>query len=569
MSALRSPFPQPPGAYAELIVRYLEDDLDASGTELLRSHLTGDAGCRALFVHLTLQRCGIVRLLSREQELSDPGPMGLTAAEAELMRQFTDAMALTGAGLQTDAAESGEGIGQVVPGPASEVPRRPVGERRHRILARHWRAAAAILLLAAAGVGIVWSLRRAAPPPRRDLATITANAGARWDGPPPSTAGLNSMQHLNLASGCIELTFPAGARVVVEGPARCMVDSSTAMSLSSGRLAASVPGGGFMVNTPAGVVTDLGTEFALDVKADGSTDVDVFQGRVQLTTLPAGAGAAQRQSTRILAAGEAATISANAIALDPGGAVPQKFVRSLSTALGDLDVVDLVAGGDGAGHRRGVGIDVTNGLAGALRQRGGASGDYRYHTVPTLPVVDGCFVPDGSRGPVRVDSEGHTFGFPATSNGTYNDIWAGGLIPVTSPDIRRMSTVLGGVDYSQPGHGLLAMHTNKGITLDLDKIRRLHPATLLARFACAAGNTWTPAAGDPPRSPPLADLYVLVDGRPRFTRRAFTPNDGPIRIDVQLREEDRFLTLATTDGGDGISSDGIILGDPRILPANP
>ena len=35
-------------------------------------------------------------------------------------------------------------------------------------------------------------------------------------------------------------------------------------------------------------------------------------------------------------------------------------------------------------------------------------------------------------------------------------------------------------------------------------------------------------------------------------------------VAVPLAENDRFLTLAATDGGNGIESDSIIFGDPRL-----
>src|SRR5439155_20137562 len=84
-----------------------------------------------------------------------------------------------------------------------------------------------------------------------------------------------------VAAGCAEVTFAKGARVIVEGPVRFTVDSPTEMSLATGKLAATVAGGGFIVRTPAATVTDLGTEFGVDATADGATHVEVFTGRVE------------------------------------------------------------------------------------------------------------------------------------------------------------------------------------------------------------------------------------------------------------------------------------------------
>ena len=120
-------------------------------------------------------------------------------------------------------------------------------------------------------------------------------------------------------------------------------------------------------------------------------------------------------------------------------------------------------------------------------------GDGRYHRVEGLPFVDGVFVP-GNRGPVQVDSAGHTFdAFGNAFNETWHYVWAGGTIPVSDPR-RTISAVLDGVDYSSSGHGLLYMHANKGITFDLDAIRRANPGDKLVRFRTVVGNTDTAAA---------------------------------------------------------------------------
>ena len=239
-----------------------------------------------------------------------------------------------------------------------------------------------------------------------------------------------------------------------------------------------------------------------------------------------------------------------------GAAKPQAFVRSIA-AVPSLDVVDLLCGGDGTTHQRGNQIDASTGAAGALAAVGDTHGDGAYHPVPALPVVDGCFVPDGAAGPVRTDSAGHTFGFPPTNGITYLRIVAGGKVPVPR-GADPIGTVLAGVDYAVPGRGLLLVHPNVGLTLDLAAIRRLHPGSRLVRFRCALGNS------HPKSRQSKTDAYVLADGVPRFERRGFTTADDVFQVDVALRDAERFLTLATTDGGDGTAADDVLLGDPTF-----
>ena len=100
------------------------------------------------------------------------------------------------------------------------------------------------------------------------------------------------------------------------------------------------------------------------------------------------------------------------------------------------------------------------------------------------------------------------------------------------------------------------MHANKGITFDLDAIRRLHPRHKLLRFSATTGNTTLQPAG-------AYDTWVFVDGQPQFRREHIS---APIafRIAVELNDQNRFLTLVATDGGDEYWWDCVIFGDPRL-----
>jgi len=105
--------------------------------------------------------------------------------------------------------------------------------------------------------------------------------------------------------GLAEFRFQSGARVVLEGPARLELLSSSSARLHRGKLAARVSGKtGFVVLSPQGKVTDLGTEFGVSVSDGGATDVHVFEGRVEV--VPTGGRAAavsltQAQTARIAA----------------------------------------------------------------------------------------------------------------------------------------------------------------------------------------------------------------------------------------------------------------------------
>jgi hypothetical protein len=172
---------------------------------------------------------------------------------------------------------------------------------------------------------------------------------------------------------------------------------------------------------------------------------------------------------------------------------PSDFIRELPRPnIKVFDLVDAVAGGDGFSGKRGCGIDPTTGhTVDEPPKEKILVGNGRYHRVDGLPFVDGVFVPDNRRRPVQTDSAGHTLdAFGNAFNETSHYIWAGGAIPADNSG-RVIPTVLGGIDYGSSGHGLLYMHANKGITFDLDAIRRANPNDRLIRFRAVVGNTET------------------------------------------------------------------------------
>jgi hypothetical protein len=221
-------------------------------------------------------------------------------------------------------------------------------------------------------------------------------------------------------------------------------------------------------------------------------------------------------------------------------------------------VVDLVAGGDGTTRRRDRAIDRRTGQAGVFPPISTYKSDGPdYQRVIGLPVIEGVFVPNG---PTKVNAAGDTFNFPRTSGEANNHIWAGGKVPTLGK--HRVNARVGDVDYTAPGHGLLFLHSNAGLTIDLNAIRRLYPGWSPSRFRCTVLHSIV--EGSPEARKALTDVFVLVDGKQRFARRRFVVQDKPIAMDIPLAAEERYLTLAVTDGGDSVGWDWIIWGDPML-----
>ncbi|MBK1876511.1 LamG-like jellyroll fold domain-containing protein [Pelagicoccus mobilis] len=87
-----------------------------------------------------------------------------------------------------------------------------------------------------------------------------------------------------LSSGIAAIVFQTGVELIIEAPARFQLDSEMHVMLHHGRIAATVPpaGIGFLVETPAADIIDHGTEFAVEVGNDQSSEIHVFKGEVEV-----------------------------------------------------------------------------------------------------------------------------------------------------------------------------------------------------------------------------------------------------------------------------------------------
>jgi ferric-dicitrate binding protein FerR (iron transport regulator) len=196
---------------------------------------------------------------------------------------------------------------------------------------RRWFAAAAAAVLAALGIWW-WSGRGSEDQvkPAADIAWLINAQDCQWAGNLAPAGDMRAGKVLRLQRGLAEIGFQNGARVVLEGPASVELLTGNSARLLHGKLSAKVPASakGFQITSPHGKVVDLGTEFAMAVAADGTTDVYVFAGKVE-----AYAGAAQAAQAGAVSVQEkqAARIDAGGVALkqaEPGPEVKQ-FVRAI------------------------------------------------------------------------------------------------------------------------------------------------------------------------------------------------------------------------------------------------
>ena len=226
--------------------------------------------------------------------------------------------------------------------------------------------------------------------------------------------------------------------------------------------------------------------------------------------------------------------------------------RAINRLAGEvLDLADIVGGGNGQGTgKAGHGIDPRTGKVQdkPLTFLDGAEANH-YVRGPSS-FVDGVVIPNGGQ-PVPITSTGLTVeDVPATSGKAWDAIRHG---PVNS----QASTKLGGVDYAAAGHSLLGLHANAAITFDLNAIRKESGAGTW-QFRAIVGYGGRDSSG-------RADFHIYVDGKLAERRMGLSNHDSGVPVAIALPASARFLTLMSTDGGNGIAHDQIFFGDAKLV----
>lgn len=114
------------------------------------------------------------------------------------------------------------------------------------------------------------------------LATLIQDRGGVWASGGPDAEGAFAQGRHELAAGYVMIRTERGAQVTLQSPTTIHLDSENQLGLLTGMLWAHVPVGaeGFTVQTPGADVVDLGTDFGVEVDAEGQTEVHVFTGKV-------------------------------------------------------------------------------------------------------------------------------------------------------------------------------------------------------------------------------------------------------------------------------------------------
>lgn len=183
---------------------------------------------------------------------------------------------------------SATGLGNPDHGPDTNFPRalRAV----HRKPVRGWVVASALAACLAVVAAGWWGWNGGRQGERKGetshaVAILNRVVNAHWTAgsAPPEPGSPLEPGWLRLDSGLAQVVFYSGARVVIEGPAEFRLISPGEAECRTGKFTAEVPTQaiGFKLSTPQMHVTDLGTQFGLDVN-ESRTEVHVFLGSIEI-----------------------------------------------------------------------------------------------------------------------------------------------------------------------------------------------------------------------------------------------------------------------------------------------
>ena len=398
------------------------------------------------------------------------------------------------------------------------------------------------------------------------VATLGDQSNATWTDTP---ADPNLRRgRMVLEEGLAKIRFKKGAEVILQGPSTFELRSAQSMFLENGKLTARITtpqARGFSIDTPNLQLVDFGTEFGALVDKQGDSEVHVFGGQVRLKSTH---GDKQKGYFRELTEGRSARVDETG-AIREGNSIERLFCRLLPEVPSfgipgkRLDLADILGGGNGFGSgQMNCAIDPLTGRYSAFDpQKYTKEGTGRYVSVAENEFVDGVFIPNGGQGAaVAISSQGHIFqGCPQTNGLSDGEIQNTHRTIDVRLEKMNFRPRLGDRIFDTADYPHIYMQANVGMTFDLDAIRHRLTYNPIRRFVAECG-----VCTEIPKNDEEIDFWVLVDGQVRFSRQDATKADGALQVSVSLHEQDRFLTLAVTEGTDGSWLDLGLFAEPAL-----
>ncbi len=388
----------------------------------------------------------------------------------------------------------------------------------------------------------------------KEVALLTDSLNAKWayaEGRMVKGDFINTGdKSLVLSEGYAEFLFNNQTKVTIEGPSEFQILDEDQMKLVYGRVYAVVPRQaiGFTVKTPSAQIVDLGTEFGVETDLRSDTSLHVMKGKTVLI-----AGDKSNKASIEVKEGVAKQVSAATRTISDISCNNRLFAREIDSAghfiwRGEtaISLADIVGGGNGFGKVTSlIGLDPATGQYTSSIVENGRRSQIAYTLVPDSKFIDGVFVPDGGEnGRIVITSSNHTFQCPDTS-AAYHEI------AVFTGDIGNQhrsikSVILKGQPYINSP--VLMLHSNVGITFDLQALRQSMPQLELTTFKAFGG--LSEAFEGVKTGSPDVDFWVVVDGQIRYEKKAITLKNNEVDFNIELSPQDRFLTLIVTDGSD-------------------
>jgi len=199
--------------------------------------------------------------------------------------------------------------------------------------------------------------------PKKEVAPVVGHisgmADCRWADPYliPVNTRIRQGTKFALASGLMEITYTTGAKVILQGPCTYEVESPHGGYLALGKLTAKVTGGRrpvgstksqanhksaiskFVVRTPTALITDLGTEFGVEVDEQGITRSCVFEGSARVQLVASFTSGQQQQEAVVIRENESVQVAkvdenrVRLVLITDSANNPPKFIRKMPKVL--------------------------------------------------------------------------------------------------------------------------------------------------------------------------------------------------------------------------------------------
>ncbi len=410
------------------------------------------------------------------------------------------------------------------------------------------------------------------------VAVLTEQVNAKWsDG--SDQLNIDDVLYTNhgpyvLDSGFIELQYENGAKLVVEAPASFTILSESNFNLILGQVYTKVPKEaiGFTITSHNSKVIDLGTEFGVAADRSGNSDVYLFKGKASLVS----GYKKQEKESFLLEPGQGKRVDSSAKVKDINFE-EFAFARDISSTTSlvwrgqtDCDLVQIVKGNNEfwKKDRSFYAINQSTGDIITSVDQGAEYSDLsKYNVVADNAYIDGVFIPDGGQGRQVISSTGLTFDTCPDTCG----YWFAPIMTEWTPSLEILSEgkhlkgidiekwVLNKTDYGN-GNGAIVLHSNSGLTFDIDSIRNLFPKFGSIFFTADIGIT---EAVDKDQLN-ITEFWVLIDGK---VRHHMVQKDFKLKseyVQIEILEEERFMTLVASDGDNLVDFDWWVVADPVI-----